>query len=289
MSAACRLEAFVAELCVLGLLLQMAVLCVSVAFEGTNRVSDRVELDTAGDEDTIDPVLKGLLPVMVEFPIFELEDTKTVPDSVALVTTRGGIVGSTLLEVFETRPCEPEILLAVVVRFPSVELSPTFGIVELATTGDSDTSSLSLEALETWLWVATLLLIVMLGCTSVGTNADDSTVEFATAADVCGAFEESNIVVVEFDDRADSFAFEVDRATLAVLGKLLFPETFDVMPRVKVVVLDAVDAMIKGTRIEFAGEVLGAPDKVSESEGLSARLFDQLSGPLKISPVAVIV
>ena len=176
-----------------------------------------------------------------------------------------------------------------VVRFSSVELDPTFDRVRLATTGDADTSSPSLEALNTRLWVVELLLLVTVGCTSVGTNADDSTMELATAVDVCNAFEESNIVVVEFDDRADSFGFEVDGSMLVVLDVLTFPETLDVKSPLKVVGLDVADAVLNETGIVLAREALGAPEKVSESEELLARLVDQLSGPPEVLPLLVSV
>jgi hypothetical protein len=175
----------------------------------------------------------------------------------------------------------------VVVRFSSVELDSTFDRVRLATTGDADTSSPSLEVLNTRLWVVELLLLVTVGCTSVGTNPDDSTVELATAADVRNDFEESNIVVVEFDDRADSFGFEVDGSKPVVTDVLPFPERLEVKPPVKVVGLDVADPVFDETGTVLAREALGAPEKVSESEEPLARLVDQPLGPPEVSPVVV--
>jgi hypothetical protein len=225
------LEAFVVEPCVLELLLQIAVLCVSVEFGGIDLISDDVVLDKTVEENAIDSflevfgtrlsVLDFLLAVIVELTILELEDTNAVRDSVELVTVWGEVIGSTLPEVFGTRLCELELLLAVVVKFPSVELDPIFGKVELAITGDADISITSLEALETRLWLVELLLLVTMGCTDVEMNAGGSVVESATAADVCTAFEEENVVVVECGDGIDSLDFEVAGIAVVVLDVLL--------------------------------------------------------------------
>jgi hypothetical protein len=154
-------------------------------------------------------------------------------------------------------------------------------------TGDADrvivSGGMSVEVLETRLWVIELLLLVTVGCNRVGMNVDDTAVEFAAAGDVCNAFEESNVVVVEFEYGADS-GFEVDGTTFVVLDVLSFSQRLDVEFRIKVVGLDVADAVLGGTGIELAREALRAPDQVFASEEL---LIDQLPGPSDFSPVAV--
>jgi hypothetical protein len=70
---------------------------------------------------------------------------------------------------------------------------------------------------------------------------------------------------------------------------LTFPETIDVKSLVKVVELDVADAVFDETGIVLTREALGAPEKVSESEELLARLVDQPSGPPEVSPLLVSV
>jgi hypothetical protein len=148
----------------------------------------------------------------------ELGNTDLIPDDVILDGAEEEDAIDSFLEVFGTRPSVLGFLLVVVVRFPSVELDPTFDRVRLATTGDVDTNNPSLEALDTRLWVVELLLLATVGCTSVGMNAGDSVLEFAVAVNVCTAFEESKVVVAEFCDEADSLDFEVTEVALVILG-----------------------------------------------------------------------
>jgi hypothetical protein len=131
--------------------------------------------------------------------------------------------------------------------------------------------------------IVELLLLATVDCTSGSMEVDSRVLEFAAAFDDCTGLKESNVVEFEFGDRADSFVFEVDRASLVVLDVLLIAEILDVGFGVKAVGLDPADAVLEDTGIGFGREVLGAADKVFESEELPTRLIDQLPGPLKVS------